>query len=414
MSNRSPIITVFEHQWLNVGDEQNGVLFQPLHWESLVRVHPTLPRPYYSLTHRGIKLSHYVGVLKTPFLTLEILPKADAQASPSPLLWRHRLVDMIAECRDLKPRSSRQKMRSFRAGALLDFFLLDFLAEVEALCQRGLAKQYRPAAENLRSLKGQLLFAQHIRHNAVHQERFFVNHQVHTPQHRLHQILKTTLRLVTRVSHHPLVQQQSLRLLAYFADIADGHARTLAAPAVYNRQTVAYRTAVEAAQQMLAASFSHLYHGATHQGLAMLFDMNMVFEEFVYRRLRRLARAQGFVVHRQTPRSLWGETKVRPDIVVELPDQGGRVVIDTKWKVLTSPRPAAPDLHQLYVYNQLFQARRGILLYPNVHHLPMQHRRFEGPGDSYAEVNFISIAEDTQARLNPQLDEALLALLSYT
>ena len=412
MSSRIPVITVFEHQWLNVGDEPDGVVFHQSHWEALVRMHRTLPLPYYSLTHRGIKLSHYVGVLKTPRFTLEILPKADAQSHPSSPLWRHRLVDMITECRYLKLRPQRAAVRSSHAGALLDFFLLDFLAEVEILCQRGLAKQYRPVKENVHAMKGQLLFAQHIRHNAVHQERFFVKHQTHTTQHVLHQLLKRALRVVARVSLHPLVRQQSDRLLHYFADVADGQSSEPTRFLVYNRQTEAYRTAVEVARQILAANFSHVYQGTTHQGFALLFDMNLVFEEFVYQRLRKLARSREFIVHRQTTRSLWGETKVRPDIVVELPDGKGRVVIDTKWKVLTHPRPTAQDLHQLYVYNQLFEAHRGILLYPDVHHLATQHRRFEGPGNSYAEVNFVTIGDGTQARLNPQLDESLLGLLS--
>ena len=412
MNKREPVITVFEHQSLNVGDVLHGQRFEQDHWESLVRMHAGLPLPYYTLTHRGIKLSHYVGVLKTPSVTLEILPKADAHPYPSPRLWRHRLVDMIAECRLLRPRSPREPISSFGAGALLDVFLLDFLAEVEVLCQRGLVKQYRAVEENAHALKGRLLFAQHVRHNAVHRERFFVRRQQHTPHHRLHQLLKQALRTVARTSSHPRVQQGARRLLPYFADIADEPYRASPSPFVYNRQTVAYRTAVETAQQILTADFSHVYHGTTHRGFALLFDMNMIFEEFVYQRLRRVARPRGCIVRRQTSRSLWGETKVRPDIVVELPNGEGWVVIDTKWKVLANARPAAADLHQLYVYNQLFQARRGILLYPDVHCLPPQHRRFEGPGDSYAEVAFLTIADGEQKELNPRLDALLLGLLS--
>ena len=413
MNPRSPTITVFEHQLLKVGDQPNGALFHQAHWESLVQLHPKLPLPYYTLAHRGIKFSHYVGVLQTPSLVLEILPKADAHPTPSPLLWRHRLIDMVAECRSLKVRPEREKIRTFGAGTLLDVLILDFLAEVEILYRRGLAKQYCSVEENARSMRGRLLFAQHVRHNSVRQERFYVKRQAYTTQHILHQIIKRALQVVARVSFHPLVQQRSRRLLSYFTDVNDVLDRTsINTPLVYNRQTVAYRTAVEIAQQIIAANFSHVYRGTTHQGFAMLFDMNLIFEEFIYRRLRRLTRAQGCAVHRQTSRSLWGGTKVRPDIIVELPDSRGRLIIDTKWKVLTRPQPSASDLHQLYVYNQLFQAQRGILLYPDVHHLSIRHRRFEGPGDSYAEVNFVTLADDQQTRIGKQLDESLLRLLS--
>ena len=411
MSRRNLVITVFEHQRLAVGDLSFGQVFEPKHWNTLRQMHASLPLPYYTLTHRGIKLSHYVGVLKTPEFVLEILPKADAHPQPSPPVWRHLLVDMIAECKYLSFRPQRQAVSSLAAECLLDFFLSDFLVEVEQVCQRGLIRQYRTVDENARSATGQLLFAQQLRHNAVHQERFFIRHQRHTTQHQLHHLLKQALLIVARVSHHPRIRQRSQQLLHYFVNIHDTFASILNAPLHYNRQTEAYRTAVTVAQQILASSFAHVYHGATYQGFALLFDMNQVFEDFVYQRLRRLSSSHGFTVHRQTSRSLWGKTKVRPDIVVELPDGGGNVVIDTKWKTLTSHRPAAQDLHQLYVYNQLFQARRGILLYPDVHQLAAQRRPFEGPGRSHAQIDFITIADDERTGLNPSLDESLLRLL---
>ena len=182
MNRLDRVITVFEHQALTVGDLSFGQMFEPEHWDILKQMHASLPLPYYTLTHHGIKLSHYVGVLKAPGFVLEILPKADAHPRPSPQTWRHLLVDMIAECRYLSFQPQRQAISSMAAGALLDFFLIDFLVEVEKLCRRGLVRQYRTVEENARSATGQLLFAQQLRRNAVHQERFFVRHQRHTTQ----------------------------------------------------------------------------------------------------------------------------------------------------------------------------------------------------------------------------------------
>lgn len=412
MIRRSPLITVFEHQLLSVGDIRQGVTFTEAQWQSLVDGYRTLPAPYYTLTHRGIKLSHYVGVLKTPSVTLEILPKADAHHEPAYPKWRQLLVAMLAECRYLKPYRSKAVVSSFQANTLLDFFLLDFLAEVETLCRQGLVKQYHWVEENANTMKGQLLFAQHLRRNAVHQERFFVRYPVHSVQHPLHQLLKRALYLVSQLSIHPQVQPQARRLLHYFAHIADlPDASLLSMPVRYHRQTAPYQTAVTFARQILEAQFSHVYHGRTHQSFALLLDMNRVFEEFVYKRLRKLAPLHGWVVRRQTVRQLWGETKVRPDIVVERSGPSDCVVIDTKWKVLTHSRPAAEDLHQLYVYNQLFQAQKGILLYPKVYDLPVRRQRFDGPGESYAELNYLEIADEQRVGLSPRLDEQLVRML---
>jgi hypothetical protein len=56
MSDHHPVITVFEHQLLRWGDTLEGGPFTEAHWQALVQMHPHLPHPYYTLTHRGIKL----------------------------------------------------------------------------------------------------------------------------------------------------------------------------------------------------------------------------------------------------------------------------------------------------------------------------------------------------------------------
>ena len=411
MSLSRPVITVFEHQSLQVGHQYNGVLFTLSHWKSLVRMQAARSLPYYSPTHNGIKLSHYVGVLKTPQLTLEILPKADAHSHPSAGVWRRFLVDMLAECRYLRVYTQHQAVASQASATLLDIFLLDFLKEVAVLCQLGLIKQYCPVVKNARSLKGRLLVAAHIRHNSIHRERSFIQYQEHTLDHPMHRLLKRVLRLIPNLSSHTVVRRQAQRLLPYFNEVSDRSAPSREVPFKNQRQTAPYRTAVEAARQILASDFANLYHSNTHQGFALLFDMNLLFEEFVYRRLQKISHSAGFTLQRQTSRSLWGETKVRPDIVVRLPGEQGTVVIDTKWKVLARPRPSAADLHQLYVYTQLFEARRGILLYPDVHHLPPQRLPFEGPHRTSAEVGFVRITDEKRGRLNPELDASLLHLL---
>lgn len=411
MGDHYPVITVFEHQLLRLGDTPEGIPFTEAHWQALVQAHPYLPHPYYTLTHRGIKLSHYVGVLKMPYFTLEILPKADNK--PVSAGWRRLLVEMVATCSLLSVDHAAVATPSFRTNSLPEVYLLDFLTQVERLFRQGLTKQYQVATENCRAMKGRLRFAEHVRCNAVHQERFFVEHTEHTINHPLHQLLKKALSGAASVSTNPTVVQRTHRLLLSLGPVSDASLEKLASARItFDRHTERYRTAVTAAQQILAASFSHVYRGNTHQGFAFMLDMNRLFEEFVYRRLHGLSIAHGFSVRRQTAQSLWGTTNARPDILVKFSDGRKNVVIDTKWKVLSQPRPSAEDLHQIYVYNQLFEAQRGILLYPQVHGLPWRQHRFGGPGHTSAEVHFIDIADPQRARINPQLDQLLLQMLA--
>jgi 5-methylcytosine-specific restriction enzyme subunit McrC len=114
-----------------------------------------------------------------------------------------------------------------------------------------------------------------------------------------------------------------------------------------------------------------LHHGSNHVW-TLMFDMNKLWEEFVFVTLRR--KLTGCAVMAQKQKPLWesGSNKktVRADIVVE--KDGDVFVLDTKWKM---PRydgkivPSDADLHQMYVYldvykNEEIKAKKVALLYP--------------------------------------------------
>jgi 5-methylcytosine-specific restriction enzyme subunit McrC len=102
--------------------------------------------------------------------------------------------------------------------------------------------------------------------------------------------------------------------------------------------------------------------------LALLFDMNALWEDYVAALLRRAAPAQ-VTVSSQHSRVFWRSTgsgrTLRPDLIVGRRDEAvPRAVIDTKWKVPPHGRPSSGDLKQMFAYNELFGCRRSVLLYP--------------------------------------------------
>ena len=103
--------------------------------------------------------------------------------------------------------------------------------------------------------------------------------------------------------------------------------------------------------------------------MAILFDMNELWEEFVFRRLLK-AVPEGVSVSRQNKARFWyNETHdfnkwVRPDIVVT--NKGRKIILDTKWKIIDDNRPGDNDLKQMFVYNLLWGAERSFLIYPGV------------------------------------------------
>lgn len=112
-----------------------------------------------------------------------------------------------------------------------------------------------------------------------------------------------------------------------------------------------------------------------NEGFALLFDMNVLFEEYIARQAQAAFRAPGKQVVLQGPRrhlarSVTGGPafQLQPDIVVR---EGGRpvLVIDTKWKKLdrrsTREGVSSADAYQMHAYATRYDVRQVVLLYPH-------------------------------------------------
>jgi len=108
-----------------------------------------------------------------------------------------------------------------------------------------------------------------------------------------------------------------------------------------------------------------------------MFDMNMLWEKFIYVSLRKYI-PNGFTITDKTSKNFWQpdngnrNSKLRPDIVIKNRNKNTKenkdkiFVIDTKWKNLGNHNPSPDDLRQLYVYSKYYNAKRVALVYPGV------------------------------------------------
>jgi len=135
----------------------------------------------------------------------------------------------------------------------------------------------------------------------------------------------------------------------------------------FDRKSQRYRTALEISRLILL-NYSPDIRGGNHDVLAMLFDMNVLFETFIFRQLKRLEYSENIEVIGQPSRKFWTNPKssrnLRPDILIQ--KEGENIILDTKWKVLKRLSPNDEDLRQMYAYANIFNANKTILIYPKV------------------------------------------------
>ncbi|WP_268920556.1 5-methylcytosine restriction system specificity protein McrC [Sandaracinobacter neustonicus] len=210
-----------------------------------------------------------------------------------------------------------------------------------------------------------------------------------------------------------------MRELAFaYADIADVPVLALRwGDVVLDRTNGRWRELLNLARLLLGERFQTTSAGGS-EGFSLLFEMNMLFEEYIARSLKRALAGTDLRVISQGGRLYCLETvdrrqvfQTRPDILIKRGDTVVQV-IDTKWKRVAAkiddPKRGVSqtDVYQMMTYGRLYQCSKLTLVYPHHHGVGCE----EGMIGNYAinssedrlELFSIDVArgDDVQARLS--------------
>jgi 5-methylcytosine-specific restriction enzyme subunit McrC len=360
-------IQVFEHQQLLVDNHS----FQKQHWEALGWYNSAHNGDFFTLLPKGVRFNHYVGVIQIGNLTIEVLPKiGKVSENDNKSLWQKVLIDMLRECHWMQVYAHEKAALRFKPNSILEAYFEIFIHECEKLIRQGLVKKYRAVNSNSTTLKGKLLFARQVQLNSIHQERFYTGHHTFDRENIFNQILLKALNLVPDLSQSPYIKDKVSSLLLSFPELSDiVVSSSTFEKLVFDRKTTRYKEAIEIAAMLLLNYRPDIISGNNHI-LAILFDMNNLWEEYIFRQLSRY-RPNNFLIRAQNSKSFWklnGSTsirKIRPDIVIHDQETGSSIILDTKWKIPDYNIPSDSDLKQMFVYNEYWSATQALLVYPN-------------------------------------------------
>lgn len=372
-------IQVFERDKIFYGGDHT---LTKEHFDSLVKFNDKNDQKFFSVIHRGIKFHQYVGVIKVGNIVIEVAPKLNnAEIESEHNYWQDVLLNMLRECRILSPSTPTKAELRLRSNSLLDLYFDLFVTEVEYLHRRGLIKRYISRTENAKAVKGKIEFSEHIKKNFVHKERFYVTYKEYSYNHLINQILLKTLEVIDDVSEDVALRGRISKLKFSLPPLEDlPITPNLFEYINFDRKNDKYKDALQIAK-LLLLNYSPDIKSGQNNVLALLFDMEQLFEEYVFRRLKRLSMSREFVVTRQRSKTFWRSKTIRPDIVLEM--NGSIYVLDTKWKSLSGINPSVSDLRQMFVYNQYFGSERSVLVYPKADEFDKVDELFKKPADIF-------------------------------
>jgi 5-methylcytosine-specific restriction enzyme subunit McrC len=244
----------------------------------------------------------------------------------------------------------------------------------------------------------------------VHQERFFTEHQVYDKDHALHQILSAALSVVEEFTRGTYLYDTCKRVQLDFPETSEIKiTKKLLDGFKITRKTKAYTKAFEIARLILL-NYSPDISSGREKMLALLFDMNKLWEEYVVVKLREALQDSNYTITAQDSKGFWGYNTLKPDIVIENNnDDKDVLIIDTKWKRPGNSSASVQDLRQMYTYNRFWSASKAVLLYPGA---PIENNFEEylnenDPIQHYCKMAFVSVL-DSDGKLDDNLGYNIL------
>lgn len=364
-------IQIFEYEKLTIHPDQFNRSITPAQFEKLCQFNDNNKNKYFTVIRNGVKFSNYVGVIQIGSLVIEILPKADKASltlenkDKSFATWRNVLLKMLAVSGEIKLESVSESMLKKRYNSLLELYYDMYLKEVSKILRKGLIKKYRYQTANVNALKGRIQFSKNIQQNLIHQERFHTTHQTYDFEHLINQILVKGLRVLKGLTSNESIHGKLNKLLFAFPEIKEVNIDSSSFDKIHlNRKTESYAEALKIAK-MIILNYSPDISKGQNDMLALLFDMNKLWEKYIYRRLKQNEKGN-YKVQFQNSQKFWNNKVVKPDIVLKklINEKEVTFVIDTKWKIVDPNKPSDDDLKQMFVYNLYWGASKSLLLYP--------------------------------------------------
>lgn len=363
MKNLTNQITVFEHDSLRINQGGKGLTETDL--KILQKFYGEKGVPYYSLIHNGVKFCEYVGVIQIGNKVIEVLPKADQHNDKN--TWRKILIGMLQTVGVFDIHAPSVSNLNLKSNSILELYFDLFIKEIEYLLHTGLIKKYRKTAGNLTSLKGSIYFSKHLTINLIHKERFFTKFTSFDHEHKIHSVLFNTIKILDSINTNESLNGKIKSLLLNFPEMPTIKISHSTFEKIhYDRKTLPYKRALNIAELIVLN-----YHPDITQGrknvLALMFDMNSLWEQFVYTSLKK-HKSISQTISGQSPKFFWkpltGRSSfIKPDIVINK-DKEDCIVLDTKWKNLNGKNPSPEDLRQIFVYLKFFNAKKVALIYP--------------------------------------------------
>ncbi len=324
------------------------------------------------VTRHGIKANSWVGVIKYKNLHLEILPKListdvnnDNKISEDERsIILKNLIFMLSYTKKLDIKTNDNAKLSTEKNPFIEILIREFATSLFESLKRFTPKRYVREEENLNYLKGKIKFSENIRYNCTNQAKFYCEYDEFSENNLLNQLFLFVSTCLYNISNNSYNKKTLKFIINYYSDISFVRFDKFKVREIkLTRNQELFKKPFKLAKMFVEQTSVDLSKNK-FENITLVWDMNKLFEEFVYEILKKQT---SLSVSAQKGKRLLKnvDSKIRNTYVDILITKPQKIVVDTKYKELQSIKDFDnKDAFQVITYCLLHNTNKAVLIYP--------------------------------------------------
>ena len=342
----------------------------------------------FDISTTTIKANSIVGIISFGAVHIEVLPKLLRYEHTEKSIVKN-LMFMLSYTNALDIYDSGLGDMGKDYDSFIEAYISIFANRLSKYLVRfGPPHSYVERSENLNFIKGKIAFTKHSSVNCIDNSKIFCDYSEFTMENPISKSFKfvaQSLQRLTKNTNSQIVLNRCLGLLDGVK--AEFVPDNILDRCVYGKRDPSFIGLINLTKMFLRKMRPEFSGQKSNQVFTLLFDMNELFEEFVFQVLKRNEDVLGVRVERQKHKKLveaerdflkgndWNKRALfatYTDIFVK-PNDGSRgFVIDTKYKIIDSSKHhygiSNQDAYQVLAYRQIHKEEQiepcVALLYP--------------------------------------------------
>lgn len=331
------------------------------------------------VTPSGIETTSWVGVIKYKNTHLQILPKLiytkeyeedydnkTKEETISNIL--KNLIFMLSYTKKLDIKTSNDAKLLASKNPFIEILIREYAKSLFECLKRLTPKKYVREEDNLNYLKGKIKFTENIRYNSSNQAKFYCEYDEFSENNILNQLFLFVSTCLYNISTDSYNKKTLKFIINYYSDIKLVRFDRFTAEKInLSRNQKLFKKPFNLAKMFIEKTSVDLSKNK-FESITLIWDMNKLFEEFVFEIMKKNESELGWKFTAQKCKKLLigDENKKRNTYVDIFAEKGNdKIILDTKYKIFKGIDDFSnADVFQVTTYCLLHSTSHAILLYP--------------------------------------------------